>query len=128
MKGKLVHPHRRAPHPGVKCGKKSLTVPDETYTIRELFLRYARGTMPPIGRNMFDGAEDAGLDDVDQEELMRMDIVDQRQVIEEVRDRANDALKRQKADEKRKREREKAERVSPGSEPQGEGRKEPEKS
>lgn len=119
-KGKLINHRLYNGSAGHKVGGAHATVPDETYTIRELFLRYARGTMPPIGRNMFDGAEDADFDDPDQEEVMRMDVVDQRELVQEVRERGMRALR----ERNRKREREK-EDPSPGKDPSKDVSKEP---
>ncbi len=37
---------------GLKCVGESVTVPDDSYTIKELILRFNSGCMPAIGRNV----------------------------------------------------------------------------
>lgn len=66
---------------GVVNNDESLTVPDDSYTIKDLIRRYQAGCMPNVGRNVIyddepdidncDPTCDPAFDLVDREELSR---------------------------------------------------------
>lgn len=50
-----------------KCGGVSMTVPDDSYSIRELLEKYSRGMMPPVGKQgQFDPGADLDSDDLEK--------------------------------------------------------------
>lgn len=57
--------------------KPSLTIPDESYTIKELLKKHTRGMMPEgLNRNGIYLEEDATHDTLDYQKFQRMDITD----------------------------------------------------
>lgn len=79
---------------------KSMAVPDDSYTIKEILERHANGMIPAIGKDgMYD--EDPDHDDIDLGELNRSDLAEKHEILEQTRSthfKISEAKK--KADEK----------------------------
>lgn len=70
----------------------SVTIPDEAYSIQELFERYANGCMPDILRNpVFQGDDNLNFDDYDAMEDGDFDLVDAQEQLNELNDRINES-------------------------------------
>lgn len=53
MKVKSAFNYNHKEHTGQSFKLPSMTVPDMSYTIRELLARFTAGTMPPVGRQVY---------------------------------------------------------------------------
>lgn len=53
MKVKSVFTYDHTEHIGQSFELPSMTVPDMSYSIRELLARFTAGTMPPVGRQVY---------------------------------------------------------------------------
>jgi len=74
----------------------SMTIPDEAYTIQELFQRSAAGLGLNIRSNYLqEGTENAQFDDIDMEQLSKMDIHDAQEVVKNVQEKFDKAMERQ---------------------------------
>lgn len=61
-------------------GRKSLTLPNEAYSIQELLIKYSQGILPAVGRATFNGPE-GDFDSPDLESVRRMDPVEQDELL-----------------------------------------------
>lgn len=80
----------------------SITVPNESYTIRELFNKHVRGqNLPAISREGY-YPESVSHSSFDYEELSRSDLVDKQEYAEVMRETIEKGLKHEKETEKKK--------------------------
>lgn len=81
----------------------SITVPGESYTVRELFKRFAQGTAPAVGRQgNFNDTVDFDSDDL--EKIQHQDLVDLEATVKRYKENADYAraqLKKRLDDEER---------------------------
>lgn len=107
MEKKRILPRFLAPHefvfdPGIHCEHSqgvSMTVPDESYSVRELLEKFTQGTLGPIQKQpLFD--EGVNFDSDDLEKIAHMDLVDKAEVMAAIQERIA-ILKRKLADEKK---------------------------
>lgn len=78
---RLLSPRTYRPKPSGQedyTGQKSLTVPDETFTIREIMTKFASGTLPKPVPYMDDVSpdDDGRFDDIDPSKLKDADLHD----------------------------------------------------
>ena len=84
---KWEYDHTKTPKSDNK-GEKTLTIPDASYTIRELLDRHSRGMATEIGNApQYPFDKDMDHDDVDLEELARMDMAERQKIVEETKER-----------------------------------------
>lgn len=61
----------------------SMTIPDETYTIRDLIKKHASGVLPPNLERESQYTEEASHEDLDLQYVQRMDMHDKQEIISE---------------------------------------------
>lgn len=84
MKVKTFMNYNHEEHPGQCDFSPSLTVPDMSYTIRELLERFTAGTMPPIARQSY-YEESPDIDNPDPLDNGNFDLVDAMELRDEMR-------------------------------------------
>lgn len=75
MKIKSVFTYDHKEHPGQTFTLPSETVPDMSYSIRELLARFTAGTMPPVARDVY-YEENPDINNPDPVDSPNFDIVD----------------------------------------------------
>lgn len=95
------------PDPGEKPSGVSLTVPDDSYTIKELLARHEAGLGLGIQRlgNYDLGEDDEDHDAIDMNQFQQLDITDKEILLENTREIQADA-KRKVAEHKKRKEKE----------------------
>lgn len=78
-KFRTKYPRRGDDHQGSNTYGVSKTIPNETYTIRELLNKHTSGIMPDVQRNPI-YSENASHDDLDLQKANRLDIVEKQQL------------------------------------------------
>lgn len=76
-----------------KGGGEDKTVPDETYSLKELLVRFANG-LPVGGREPVFASEEHDIDGVDHEKIRDADLFDREMYIEDVKRQKKSALAR----------------------------------
>lgn len=82
--------------------------PNQSYTVRELYDKFARGVFPRNIGKVPVWNEDATLDDVDGEAFLKEDIVDKHEIVKDLRLRAQDSLAEEREKQRVSREAEEA--------------------
>lgn len=67
---------------GARRGK-DMTVPDQSYTVKELLIKHAQGIDPLVSRGGVFDTEDMGHDDPDFEKVSTMDLSDRQEIVEQ---------------------------------------------
>lgn len=86
---KIVSPYTYdyTEYKGLCCDEPSLTVPDQSFTIKELLIRYTSGTMPPVYRDgYYEEDDEIDIDNVNPMERGDFDLVDAQQLSDEIRE------------------------------------------
>lgn len=73
-------------------GKSSLTVQDDSYTVREILEKYSHGVDPQVVKRGVFPEEDAVLDDLDLEKVGQLDLFDRSELARDYREALIDRI------------------------------------